>query len=281
MSAGSATQSTGGARQLRIVVLSCGDLGVEVANRLNGLSEVESVTLVSAPYRTKKLSFRRRLAHVYRMEGPAALAKAVLRKLISPLRRSGESPPPQPGEGLDPGVAHLHFADFHATDCISAIRQLDADLGVVAGTYILKPEVFDAPRGGSINLHSGKAPEYRGSAPAFWELYNGESSVGITIHRVAAALDAGTILAQESFPLDPAPPGDPLEYIEDYRRTVLRPNGIRLLELSVQAIARGGAEEWDQDHARARNYRNPDYSAVRELRRRVRERRRRLARTSH
>jgi peptidoglycan/xylan/chitin deacetylase (PgdA/CDA1 family) len=61
----------------------------------------------------------------------------------------------------------------------------------------LRDGVFDIPRYGSINLHSGKTPEYRGAAPAFGERHNGESAVGITIHRVAAALDAGDVLRQE------------------------------------------------------------------------------------
>lgn len=273
--------SAGGPNRLSVVVLSCGDLGAEVANALRRVPEVRSVTLVSAPYKTRTLGLRRKLAHVYRMEGPVALLRAIAGKLVRPFGRSAPPPPvTAPGEGLEPGIRHLHFADFHADECVAALRSLVADLGVVAGTYILKPQVFDAPLLGSINLHSGKAPEYRGSAPAFWELYNGEESVGITIHRVASALDAGTILAQEAFPLNSAPEEEALEYIDHYRRTVLRPNGVRMLVQTVSALARGEAQEWEQDHAKARNYRNPDYKAVRELRRRVRERRRRLARAS-
>jgi methionyl-tRNA formyltransferase len=144
---------------------------------------------------------------------------------------------------------------------------------VVAGTYILGETVFTIPRLGSVNLHSGKAPEYRGAAPGFWELYNGEREVGITIHRVATALDAGNILLQEAFPLDPMPPGDPLAYLERYRREVLQPNGVRLLVRAVADIASGRVHEQPQDPARARTYRTPDYRAIRELRRRVEARR--------
>ena len=148
---------------------------------------------------------------------------------------------------------------------------------MVAGTYVLQESVFSIPRLGSINLHSGKAPEYRGAAPGFWELYNGEREVGITIHRVAAALDAGDILVQETFPLDPAPAGDPLDYLERFRAEVLRPNGVRLLVQAVTELARGTARPRAQDPARARTYRSPDHRAVRQLRRRVRTRRREQA----
>jgi methionyl-tRNA formyltransferase len=144
---------------------------------------------------------------------------------------------------------------------------------VVAGTYILRDGVFDIPRYGSINLHSGKTPEYRGAAPAFWELYNGESAVGITIHRVATALDAGDVLRQELFPLDRAPDGDPMDYIDRFRREVLRPNGIRMLAEVVREIAVGSARPIAQDHDAATTHRSPDYRAIREIRSRVRRRR--------
>jgi peptidoglycan/xylan/chitin deacetylase (PgdA/CDA1 family)/folate-dependent phosphoribosylglycinamide formyltransferase PurN len=261
---------------LNVVVLSCGTLGVEVANRLLALPQVHTVSLVTTPYSRKKLGLIKALRRSYRREGPWVLigrvAGALMRRLL--LRRHRAKDDSAEILDLHPAVRHLRFTDFHQPECIEAIKALRPDLGVVAGTYILKPEVFSIPVHGSINLHSGKAPEYRGSAPAFWELYNGESSVGITIHRVTASLDAGHILLQETFPLDIAPGGDPLAYIEHYRQTALRPNGIRMLAEAVGRIADRTAEEREQDPTYARTYPTPDYRSVRELRRRVRQRRR-------
>ncbi|HEU4565865.1 MAG TPA: formyltransferase family protein [Gemmatimonadaceae bacterium] len=259
---------------LRVAVLSCGDLGIDVANRLLEVDGVEGVSLVTAPYVRRRLGLRARLRQARRAHGWLGLAGVAARKLASPLRPRPRASGPATAPVLRPEVHHRHFADFHSPDCIEALRALRPDLGVIAGTYILKPDVFEIPRLGSINLHSGKVPEYRGAAPAFWELYNGETAVGITIHRVVRAVDAGSVLRQELFPLDPAPPGDPLEYVERFRRDVLRPNGVRMLVETVAAIAGGTAEERPQDHARAATYKSPDHRAIRELRRRVRERRR-------
>jgi len=167
----------------------------------------------------------------------------------------------QPAKLKDPTTQEL-LAKFHPDAIV-----------VVAYGHIIPPWMIELPRLGSINLHSGKAPEYRGAAPGFWELYNGEREVGITIHRVATALDAGDILLQETFPLDPAPAEDPLGYLERYRREVLRPNGVRLLAQTVAQIATGRVSERPQDPARAQTYRTPDYRAIRELRRRVAARR--------
>ncbi|MBA4159830.1 MAG: hypothetical protein H0X65_20530 [Gemmatimonadetes bacterium] len=260
---------------LKVAVFSCGDLGVEVARALSALSRVRSVALITAPYVHRRLSLVGRIRQVYRMQGPLGLMMVLAGKLLRPLRNDTE---PEsilaPSDLLPPSVHYFHFDNFHDPDCLLTLEALQPDLGVIAGTYILRENVFEAPRLGSINLHSGKVPEYRGAAPAFWELYNGEPAVGITIHRVASAVDAGQVLLQESFPLELAPERDPLEYIEEYRRTVLRPNGVRMLVEAVARIAEGTAEETAQDSSRARTYRSPDHRAVRELRRRVRQRRR-------
>jgi methionyl-tRNA formyltransferase len=175
---------------------------------------------------------------------------------------------------MPPNVRHLHVADLHSDVCVTALREFRPTLGVALGTYILRPCIFEIPSLGTINLHCGKAPQYRGSAPAFWELYNGEGEVGITIHWISSALDAGDIIRQETFPLDCAPSEDPLRYIEQYRRDVLAPNGVRLLLDAVAQIASGDDAGSPQDPTHAVTYPTPDYNAVRQLRRRVRERRR-------
>lgn len=256
---------------MKVAVLTCGTLGIEVANRLHELRDVEVVGLVSAPYSRGKSGFRQRLRRLYRAHGLRGLVAHMARKAV---RRIGwqEDPAPRALVLLNPSIPRFDFGDFHNEACITTLRQLQPDLGVVAGTYILQEEVFSLPRLGSINLHSGKAPEYRGSAPVFWELYNGEPCVGITIHRVSSSLDAGNILLQELFPLDSAPNEDPLRYIERYRLEVLHPHGIRMLTDAVRQISDGSISEHLQDHSNARTYRNPDFRAVRELRRRVRDR---------
>jgi methionyl-tRNA formyltransferase len=174
---------------------------------------------------------------------------------------------------LNPAVGRITVTDFHSPVCMQTLCGLHADLGVLAGTYILRDTVFALPRYGSINLHTGKLPEYRGSAPAFWEMYNGEPEVGITIHQVESELDAGGVYQQERFPLDLAPRMDPMSYIARYREETLVPNGIRMVTSTVAMIADGNAVCVPQDSARARTYRMPNYNAIKELRRRVRARR--------
>ncbi|MFV1986147.1 MAG: formyltransferase family protein [Gemmatimonadota bacterium] len=256
--------------RLSVVVLSCGPLGYEVANRISSLEEVGAVSLVQADYTRRQLSPVGKVRHVLKYQGWPGL----WRVLASRLRKAETTREPASAPSLADGIAHYHFSDFHESACIAQLEAIGADLGVLAGTYILKESVFDVPRMGCINLHTGKAPEYRGAAPAFWELYNGETEVGVTVHEVTADLDAGRVLAQESFPLDSAPPGDPMDHVMSMRNDVLLPNGVRMLAEGVQSIARGTTEWSTQDSTVARTYRTPDYSAKKQLAKRVARRRR-------
>jgi folate-dependent phosphoribosylglycinamide formyltransferase PurN len=252
---------------LRVVILTCGELGFRVANTLRREKSIDVVAVLRSPWLRRRLTLAQKFRHVIRTQGIGGLFHVGRARLFP------EPAPATEAAKLDENVSLVEVEDFHSPDSRETLRELKPDLGVVVGTYILRDGVYDIPRFGSINLHSGKTPQYRGSAPAFWEMYNGETEIGITIHRVAEDLDAGDVLRQETFPLDSAPLGDPLSYIEDYRREVLRPNGIRMLVDAVRDIAAGGASPCEQDHRLARTYPSPSYRDVVELRSRVRRRR--------
>lgn len=82
-------------------------------------------------------------------------------------------------------------------------RREGADLFVsVAYPRIVRTSTLAAFPHGGINLHLGPLPRYRGLNPLFWCLLHGEPSSAVTVHRMAKALDAGPILAQEPFSLE-------------------------------------------------------------------------------
>lgn len=254
-------------------MLSCGDLGVKVANALSADGASQVVGLVVAPYARRRRTLPAKFRHVIRRQGWPGLFAVAGAKIASVTSLRAPRNLVRSGLGLAPGIERFEVPDLHASESLSIIEGLRPDLAVIAGTYILNESVFALPQYGSINLHSGKVPEFRGAAPAFWELYNGETAVGVTIHRVVASLDAGPVLAQEMFPLNSAPEEDPLTYIEQFKREVLLPNGVRMLVETVRALAEGRAKEIPQNQAVARTFSTPDHRAIRELRSRVRNRR--------
>jgi methionyl-tRNA formyltransferase len=77
------------------------------------------------------------------------------------------------------------------------------DLLLVFGfNWRLPRQVLDLPRLGALNVHPSALPKYRGPSPVLWAIRNGDPSIGVTIHRMNEALDAGPIVAQaEALPL--------------------------------------------------------------------------------
>jgi methionyl-tRNA formyltransferase len=253
---------------LRVVVLTCEGLGIPTAAALESLTDVEVLAVMNSPHR--RLPLGKKLRKVWRAGGVAAFAKSAVRRAraVTHLGRSKRGR----GEKL-PQCAIHEVSDLHSEECLALLRGLRPDVAVVDGTYILKPPLFDLPVFGSINLHCGKVPEYRGSPPAFWELYDGVDHVGVTVHRVSEKLDEGPVLCERAFPLDTCPAGDPVVYIESYWREVLRPHGIAMLKQAVADIRDGSARPRPQLPSSVPTHRSPTRQQVRELRRRVRSRR--------
>jgi peptidoglycan/xylan/chitin deacetylase (PgdA/CDA1 family)/folate-dependent phosphoribosylglycinamide formyltransferase PurN len=102
------------------------------------------------------------------------------------------------------GVAFHITRDLHDASSLDFVRTLDADLGLIYGTRILKPGLFTLPRRGSINIHKHRVPDYRGcGAPGLWELRDGCPDLTMTVHRVVADVDAGGILGERTIPIEP------------------------------------------------------------------------------
>jgi folate-dependent phosphoribosylglycinamide formyltransferase PurN len=253
-------------RPLRVVVLTCGPSGSDTAEALATVANVDVVGVVRAPF-PKPKTFAKRLKLLLKRQGLAGLVRVPLNRVRALLDRGGDDAAPRRTVPL------VAVDSFVSAEGLDALRALAPDLAVVDGTNVLKEATFGLPRYGSINLHCGRLPDYKGAPPGFWELFHGEQRVGVTIHRVTAALDAGPILAQEITTLDPVPAGDPMRYLQTLLEDTLRPIGVRLLQQVVGAIARGEAHERPQGPTDNPTFRFPDITTVRELRRRVRRRR--------
>lgn len=114
------------------------------------------------------------------------------------------------GEGADPNRPGSKFTraaldlrknvrvsrvgDIHGAASVEAVEAFAPDLGLSMAAPILKRRLFAIPRHGTLNLHKGQLPEYRGMPPAFWELWNDEDHVGCTVHRVDDKLDMGGVV---------------------------------------------------------------------------------------
>jgi len=62
--------------------------------------------------------------------------------------------------------------------------------------YRLPNTLLALPCYGCFNLHPSLLPAYRGPSPIFWQLRDGISHSGVSVHRMRTCLDAGELLCQ-------------------------------------------------------------------------------------
>jgi methionyl-tRNA formyltransferase len=123
---------------------------------------------------------------------------------------------------------------------LSALRMLDADLGVVAAYgRILTDTMLAIPRLGMINVHASLLPRWRGAAPIHRAILAGDIETGITIMRVVRELDAGPMLAAVREPIGPDQTTEELE-------PLLATRGAELLLATVHRLAEGPVPEEPQ-----------------------------------
>lgn len=88
--------------------------------------------------------------------------------------------------------------------CIKKIKDLNADIGVVCSyNYKLSKDFLETTKMGYINSHPSMLPYYRGAAPYFHIIKNGEKESAITLHYMDETFDTGDIVYQEKFELLP------------------------------------------------------------------------------
>ena len=102
------------------------------------------------------------------------------------------------------GIALLEVEDVNGAACHAALAAARPD--VVLSFHF--DQIFTletlalAPMGG-VNIHPSLLPRHRGPIPAFWALQEGPGATGISIHRIAARIDAGDVLTQRAHALPP------------------------------------------------------------------------------
>lgn len=97
---------------------------------------------------------------------------------------------------------------------------------------------------GAFNMHGSLLPKYRGRAPINWAVLHGEPRIGMTLHRMVKAPDAGAIVDQEGVDIGPR------DTAEQAFRKVL-PCARRVLARQIDALLQGRARETPQDDSQA------------------------------
>lgn len=100
------------------------------------------------------------------------------------------------------GQAPVGVEDVNAPAFIASLAAVRPKLGVIAGySTIFRRPLIELPALGTINLHAGRLPAYRGGSPLNWQIINGEAEAGISVTRVDSGIDTGPVLAEARLPI--------------------------------------------------------------------------------
>jgi methionyl-tRNA formyltransferase len=134
------------------------------------------------------------------------------------------------------GIEVLYQNGLHQSEFLNKLRQKNVDLIIsVAAPTIFREELIGLPRLGCINIHHAPLPKYRGMMPNFWQLFNGEKVVGVTIHKIDLKIDEGEIILQKQVPIKP---GESLDAL--IKRT--KRLGARFMVEAIEMIRNGNVQ---------------------------------------
>lgn len=85
---------------------------------------------------------------------------------------------------------------------LDVVRKYKPDIMITCyWPYLLKSEMFNIPKYGTINFHPALLPYNRGWYPSVWPFIDG-SPAGVTLHLIDEGADTGPIIAQEEIPIE-------------------------------------------------------------------------------
>lgn len=95
-----------------------------------------------------------------------------------------------------------HFKTLYPyrQDFLELLRKTNLEVLVYLngfGVILKEPLIHITPKG-ILSYHHGNMRKYRGQPAGFWELYNGDSSMGITVQRLSAGIDTGEPIAERN-----------------------------------------------------------------------------------
>jgi peptidoglycan/xylan/chitin deacetylase (PgdA/CDA1 family) len=131
---------------------------------------------------------------------PLQAIEALSSRFPQPRRRHADARPvPLPGSPAAisrDNVRYTEVAGIHRKSTLRLVARMKPWLGISIGAPILKKALFGIPELGTINIHKSLLPIYRGMTPGFWELRDGVTTSGVSIHWINNGLDTGDLILQ-------------------------------------------------------------------------------------
>lgn len=103
---------------------------------------------------------------------------------------------------VENGFEFIETSNHYADETIDRIKSYKLDILVLTGGFgIIKKPLLEVTPMGVLSYHHGNMRKYRGMPPAFWELYNNEKEMGVTVQLLSAGLDRGMPVEEMTIPI--------------------------------------------------------------------------------
>jgi len=117
---------------------------------------------------------------------------------------------------------------LNGTYTCNILRKINPDLIVLLGTGIIRKNVLDIPKIGTIHCHQGKLPKFKGMSPIEWSIFY-NNDVYITTHFIDPGIDTGKILLEQKINITDE---DDIESI----RQKCQKNAVNLIIKTIESI---------------------------------------------
>jgi methionyl-tRNA formyltransferase len=159
-------------------------------------------------------------------------------------------------------VPVIYESRINSNDFLEKVKGMNIDLIIsVAAPVIFKKDIIQLPTYGCMNIHHAPLPKYRGMMPNFWQMYNNEKRVGMTIHEINPKIDDGRIILQKEVDIAP---GETLDTLIKRTKRI----GAHLMIEAIEMIRSDKVKYVDNKEAEGSYFSFPTREDVREFKKR-------------
>src|SRR5512139_1181795 len=179
------------------------------------------------------------------MEAFLARGDTVAGVFVAP-EKAGGKPDPMRTAAEEKGLKVFQFASLKAPEATAAMRELGADIGIMAFVLQFAPQEFvGIPTHGTIQYHPSLLPKYRGPSSINWPITRGEKETGLTIFRPTDGLDEGAVILQKETAIGEN------DTLGDIYFDRLFPMGVQAMLEAADLVVAGKHREVVQDESQA------------------------------
>jgi methionyl-tRNA formyltransferase len=211
---------------------------VEFLRHYSGEFEILKVSCSPAMGKRDRIQMVRELTQLYGFVGFARLATERLWKLaVSRLPKGQNAKTFSSIRQLCRtfSIAYEDIGNPNAASYLEGVRIRKPELiASVACPYILKEDVLKSAPRGCVNIHHAPLPRYKGMMPSFWQMFQGERTVGVTVHLMGDKVDEGEAILQEQMAIED---GESLDHL--IRKS--KRHGAHVMAKALRLMASGEA----------------------------------------